>query len=142
MKIYLASPFFTQIQKDTVCYVVTMLREKGEEVFSPMEHIVPNGENMKNIDWGKKVFEMDLEGLNNSDCVVYLNYGYTSDTGAAWECGYAYAKNIPVIVVNLCDITSIMTAFGSKTNVEALWELRDNSIFALMPVRPPYCEVK
>ena len=142
MKIYLASPFFTKLQKNTVEAVVAMLREKGEEVFSPMEHIVPNGETMKNVDWGRKVFNMDLEGLNNSDCVVYLNYGYTSDTGAAWECGYAYAKNIPVVVVNLCDVTSIMTAFGSKTNLEDLWELRDHFIFSLMPVRLPTCEVK
>ena len=142
MKIYLASPFFTKAQKNTVESVVATLRERGEEVFSPMEHIVSNGETMKNVDWGRKVFEMDLEGLNSCDCVLYLNYGYISDAGAAWECGYAYAKNIPVVVVNLCEVARIMTAFGSKTNLVDLWELRDHFSFWLMPIRLPYCEVK
>ena len=62
MKIYLASPFFKESETPIYDKVIKNLRERGHDVFVPREHIVPNGWEMSNADWGKAVFALDLEG--------------------------------------------------------------------------------
>lgn len=42
---------------------------------------------------------MDVNGLNQSDRVVAIMDGCDPDSGTCWECGYAYAKGKPIIVV-------------------------------------------
>lgn len=116
MKIYLASPFFKESETPIYDKVIKNLRERGHDVFVPREHIVPNGWEMSNPDWGKAVFALDLEGLNNAETVVVLDWGMYADCGTAWECGYAYAKGKNVIVVS-CDNScphSVMMCNGSK----------------------------
>ena len=39
---------------------------------------------------------MDVEALNKCNHVVAAYLGLRSDTGTAWEIGYAYAKGIPI----------------------------------------------
>lgn len=46
---------------------------------------------------GKKVFNEDIKAINECDTVIVLNWGMYSDSGTAWECGYAYAKGKKVI---------------------------------------------
>ena len=48
--------------------------------------------------WAKKVFDMDVEELDDADLVFALYLGHYSDTGTAWEIGYAYARGIPVLL--------------------------------------------
>ena len=64
-----------------------------------MEHFIPNGENLSNNEWAEAVFKMDVEALNKCDRVVAAYLGLRSDTGTAWEIGYAYAKGIPVDLI-------------------------------------------
>ena len=42
---------------------------------------------------------MDIEALNKCDRVIAAYLGLYSDTGTAWEIGYAYAKGIPVTLI-------------------------------------------
>ena len=54
-----------------------------------------------------------------ADLVVALYYGNVSDSGTAWECGYAYAKGVPVVLVHVngdAD-SNLMMHVGCATNI-------------------------
>lgn len=116
MKIYLASPFFNEKEIGIYNCIIKKLREKYE-VFVPREHKIENEWDISNEEWGKAVFDMDVAGIDECDIVVALNWGLYSDTGTAWECGYAFAKKIPVINI-LCNKESkeysLMMINGAK----------------------------
>ena len=128
MKIYLASPFFKESETPIYDKVVKNLREHGYDVFVPREHIVPNGWEMSNADWGKAVFALDLEGLNSADTVIVLDWGMYADCGTAWECGYAYAKGKPVHQLlygfDKEKVFSLMMVNGCSS-----WDFMENFIF-------------
>ena len=114
-KIYIAGPFFSDIERMKLIKVIELLKTLEDyELFIPMEHFIPNGENMSNKDWAKEVYEMDKQALENSDIVVALYNGLYSDTGTAWEIGYAYGKNIPIALITTSKNVSIMPVNSSK----------------------------
>lgn len=96
--IYIAGPFFTDRERALLKKVIHRTKEAypNEELFIPMEHFIPNGENLSNNEWAEAVFKMDVAALDKSDLVIASYLGLRSDTGTAWEIGYAYAKGIPV----------------------------------------------
>lgn len=100
-KIYLASPFFNASELAVYKETITRLRSAGYKVHVPQEHEVENAWDYSNADWAKRVFEMDVEAIHASDVVMVLNFGMYSDSGTAWEAGYAAAFGKPVIQV-LC----------------------------------------
>ena len=99
--IYIAGPFFTDEERAFLKIVIESVKETfpNEELFIPMEHFIPNGKNLSNNEWAEAVFKMDVEALNKCDRVVAAYLGLYSDTGTAWEIGYAYAKGIPVNLI-------------------------------------------
>lgn len=99
--IYIAGPFFTDKERAFLKIVIESAKEvfPNEEFFIPMEHFIPNGENLSNNEWAEAVFKMDVEALNKCDRVVAAYLGLRSDTGTAWEIGYAYAKGIPINLI-------------------------------------------
>ena len=100
-KIYLASPFFNDTELVRMVKVLSCLRNKGHEVFSPYENQNKHLE-FGSIEWRKATFEGDVNGIEEADVVVAIvSNGCYSDSGTTWEVGYAYAKGIPVVVVNL-----------------------------------------
>lgn len=100
-KIYLASPFFNDIELLRMTKVLGCLRNKGLEVFAPYENQNKHLE-FGSLEWRKATFEGDVNGIEEADVVVAIvSNGCYSDSGTAWEIGYAYAKGIPVVVVNL-----------------------------------------
>ena len=101
MKIYLASPFFQEEEIKVYDKVIKNLRQQGLDVFVPREHEIPNGWEIDNQQWAESVFAVDYVAIEQCDVVVVLNFGMYSDSGTAWECGYAYAKGKQVINV-LC----------------------------------------
>ena len=100
MKIYIAGPFFTKEECRELEAMIRYVRElyPNSELFIPKEHFIPDGETMPNDVWAKKVFEMDVQELDDADLVFALYLGHYSDTGTAWEIGYAYAKEIPILL--------------------------------------------
>ena len=99
--IYIAGPFFTDKERAFLKIVIESVKEifTNEELFIPMEHFIPNGENLSNNEWAEDVFKMDVEALNKCNRVIAAYSGLYSDTGTAWEIGYAYAKGIPVNLI-------------------------------------------
>lgn len=101
MKIYLASPLFTEYEKIHVSDYASYLRKQGHEVYVPMEHQIEDAWSMPNHVWATMVFNEDVEQIRKCDKVVCLYYGLYSDSGTAWECGFAYGINKPVELVDL-----------------------------------------
>ena len=101
MKIYLASPFFNTEEIVIYCNVIHDLREAGHEVYVPKEHTIENAWDLSNKDWANEVYLADTYAIADCDCVMVLNFGMYSDSGTAWEAGFAYAFNKKVVQV-LC----------------------------------------
>ena len=99
MKVYLAGPFFNNEEIIYIEKLEKILREREYEVFSPREHTIPNGKDMPNERWGYEVFKMDVEAITECDVVLAVYHGMYSDTGTAWEIGYAYANNVPIVLL-------------------------------------------
>ena len=99
--IYIAGPFFTDKERDFLKIVIDTVKNyfPNEELFIPMEHFIPDGENLSNNEWAEAVFKMDVEALNKCNHIIAAYSGLYSDTGTAWEIGYAYAKGIPVDLI-------------------------------------------
>lgn len=119
MKVYLASPFFNDEENKYYEKMIKMLRDEGHKVFVPKEHEIPNAWDLPNAVWGESVFAVDILGIQRCDVVVVLNHGMYSDSGTAWECGYAYALGKDVVNV-LCGEGnfSLMMLNGCNTYVK------------------------
>ena len=99
-KIYLASPFFNSEETNKLEIVKTILRDKGLDVFVPNEHQNPQLE-FGSLEWRAATFKSDVDAIDNCDVMVAINcQGNYDDAGTMWEIGYAFAKEIPVVVFN------------------------------------------
>ena len=101
MKLYLASPFFNEEELRLYRRAVEKLRLSGYNVFVPQEHSIEGAWEMSNEDWSDAVYSMDVNAICNCDVIIVLNFGLYSDSGTAWEAGYAKALGKRVIQV-LC----------------------------------------
>lgn len=102
-KIYLASPWFKDNERTMYRAILDKMRAEGHEVYAPIEHEVPNAWDLPNDVWGREVFNADIDAIKNCDEVWVLNFGMYSDSGTAWECGYAYGigKTVRQLVYGL-----------------------------------------
>ena len=125
MKIYLASPFFYGEEKPNVEKVRDILRASDLDVFVPMEHFVEGGENMPNEIWANEVFKMDKDAIDECDVLVCLYYGLYSDSGTAWEVGYAYSKNKKIVVIHMDEKkeSSLMISSCADVNLAKIEEI-------------------
>ncbi|WP_066870740.1 nucleoside 2-deoxyribosyltransferase [Clostridium mediterraneense] len=126
MKVYLASPFFNDVEIERMENVKKILREeKGFEVFAPFENQNKHLE-FGSKEWRDATFAGDINGIDTADIVVaIISNGNYSDSGTAWECGYAYATKKPVIIVNLSDkAVNLMISDSLTAYLSSLDELR------------------
>ena len=119
MKIYLASPFFNDIENHFVSVVETILRRRGFGVFSPRENEIRDGFAVGTPEWAKATFIDDVRAIDICDVVVTIYHGNYSDSGTAWECGYAYATKKPVIVVHTSHdhVSNLMVHCSARANL-------------------------
>lgn len=118
MKIYLASPFFNDEELKNVQKAEEILMNRGFQVFSPRLNEVRTDENTQSALWSKETFMNDKRFIDWADAVVMLYYGGYSDSGTAWECGYAYGTHTPVVVVHLGNDSNLMVHEGSHSNIK------------------------
>lgn len=122
MKIYLASPLFTEYEKQEVTQVAASLRSIGHEVYVPMEHQIENAWDYSNSEWARMVFEEDVKAIQECDEVWCIYYGLYSDSGTAWECGFAYGIGKPVHLIDRSGTeVSLMVVQGSKNPGAWCW---------------------
>ena len=127
MRIYLAAPFFNEEERENVELARDILRSRGFDVFVPMEHKIEGGEDMPNDLWGLKVFEVDRDAILSCDTVVALYYGMYSDSGTAWEIGFAHCLNKNIVIVHCDEIqeSSLMIVNGSTVNIKEIEDLKN-----------------
>ena len=125
-KVYLASPFFDDAELERVDKVKEILDLKGLDVFSPKEH---QNEHLEfgSIEWRKATFENDIKHIDWCDVVVaIICKGNYDDSGTAWELGYAYATNKPVVLVNITGETiNLMIADSIHALITSYDELKE-----------------
>lgn len=119
MKIYMAGAFFRPETKARIDSYAARARRLGYDVYMPQEHTVPNAWDMSQEDWAREVFKMDIAAIQDCDILFAVYDGLYSDSGTAWEIGYAYAlgKKIQISVNDDVKDMSIMP-FASARVIE------------------------
>ena len=92
MRIYLAGPLFTSAEQAWNTEFGARLRAAGYEVFIPQDQDTDRTDAVA-------IFRHDLAHLEWCDALVAFMDGEDPDSGTAWECGWAYARSRPVIMV-------------------------------------------
>ena len=132
MKIYLAASLDGD-KREGMKTAVDILRERGFDVYSPVENKIPNDWDYPNTEWGLMVFTSDINAINHCDVLVLLSYGRYSTAGANWEAGYAYGTGKKVLVVEMTDEPmSLMVANGRYATIRGLDALAKYD-FSTMP---------
>ena len=116
MKVYLASPFFSEKELEAVREAEEILEQRGFTVVSPRKYQIVE-EKQGSSAWSKAVFMADRSYIDWADVVVMLYHGQYSDSGTEWECGYAFATHPPVLVVHLGRDSNLMVHEGSHANL-------------------------
>ncbi len=97
MRIYLAAPLFTQAERRWLREFGAALVARGHEVFLPQDDAsLPLLRDPPDF---HGAFEGCRDAIDRCEVVVAVLDGPDADSGTAWECGYAYARNRPVVVV-------------------------------------------
>lgn len=115
IKVYLAGPFFSKGEMVTMLFLYSALKKCGFTVFSPWH--------AKGIVHGIKdahaTFILNRDEIDKSDIVVaILDY---EDAGTVWECGYAYARKIPIYAFQTtADNLNLMVRFSTKSSCSSL----------------------
>lgn len=99
-KIYLASPWFNNIQAEREERVKNKLRKLGFNVWSPKENsdLSP----IESQELREKIFSDNLREMDNCDIIFVITD--EKDMGTIWEAGYAYGtrkilkKQEPIII--------------------------------------------
>lgn len=152
-KIYLASPFFSDGQKQRIQTVVDLLKQNptidSETLFIPQEHQYDEAP-FGSLEWQDAVFHSDVRQIHDADAVVaILDYQLEEgigepDSGTIFEIGAAYEANIPVIMVqfdksnklNLMLARAYTAFFAGEADIQTLKDYD----FNFMP--PKYTDVE
>lgn len=121
VKIYLASPFFNDKEREVKSKIKYALTLNGYAIIDPQEHEAGYDHKMlwemSCSSWGRQTFDKDARQIENADVVVAIDWGLYGDCGTAWEIGFAFAKGKPVIVIVPDEVLnvphSLMIANGS-----------------------------
>jgi nucleoside 2-deoxyribosyltransferase len=99
LRIYLAGPLFTQIERRWNRHLAGLLEAKlpGAEIVLPQDFTIEGTFNQRR--YYRQLFRLCLEAIDDADVVVALLDGADSDSGTAFEIGYALAREKPIVGV-------------------------------------------
>lgn len=95
MKAYIAGPLCTKNEREFVEKIDKLCKKMKLNTFLP--HKDCGLWNKK--DDAKRIASGDLGGFKDCDILIASLNGFNVGAGTAWEMGYAYAKNIPIIAI-------------------------------------------
>lgn len=123
MKIYFASPLFSNMERIYNADVVSRIRNQypDVEVYLPQEQ----GDINDKSSYADSVMiaKLDTQELLSSDLLIAVLDGITVDAGVASEIGVAYQAGIPVLGLYT---DSRQEGFDNKEKIEALSELAES----------------
>jgi nucleoside 2-deoxyribosyltransferase len=96
-RIYLGAPLFSVAERTYNADLADLLREHLFEVYLPQESGDDSAARGKLVQ--EQIFTCNREAIDSADMVVAVIDGADADSGTAWEMGYAFAHQKPVIAV-------------------------------------------
>jgi nucleoside 2-deoxyribosyltransferase len=94
MKIFLAAPLFNEAERKFNSEIAQRLRREGHDVWLAQEKTFTREVTHKDK---KKIYEISISALMESNVAVAVLDGLAVDTGVAFEMGYGKALNKPMI---------------------------------------------
>jgi nucleoside 2-deoxyribosyltransferase len=94
--VYLAAPLFSDGERAYNLVLRDLLGSHGYPVYLPQE----TGEGLAGPERDGVIFRSHVAALESASCVVAVCDGSDTDSGTAWEMGYAEARGIPVIALS------------------------------------------
>lgn len=144
-RVYLAGPFFSKEQTDRLNKIEKLLNENDTigDIFRPGDSDY-DAAKIGSFEWQTAVFKHDITSINTSDVIIAVldykleNSEFEPDSGTIWECGYAFANNIPVIGIryedkqplNLMLAGSLTAFFNGEKSIDLI---KDYDFNNLMP---------
>ncbi len=133
-RIYLAAPLFSTAERTYNATLSDLLEQHLFEVFLPQEAGDDTDTRMKREQ--ARIFSKNKDDLDRADIVVAVIDGADADSGTAWEMGYAYAHNKPVIAVRT-DFRRVGTHEQVNLMLEESSKVVSNTIELLESVNSP-----
>lgn len=95
MKAYIAGPLCSEKEREFLEKIDRICKKLKIDTFLPHREcgLWKEGKDVKEIAKG------DLKGFDDCDFLIASLNGFNVGAGTAWEMGYAYAKNIPIIAI-------------------------------------------
>jgi len=99
MKIYLAAPLFTQVERIWNRRLAALLERylPGAAVTLPQDFKIKDKYNDRRS--FAHIAKMCLSSIDEADCVLAVLDGADADSGTSFEVGYAYGKGKPIVGV-------------------------------------------
>ena len=99
MRVYLAAPLFTQVERRWNRELARLLEERvsGLEVVLPQDYRVDGRFNDRQR--MAELFRLCVEDVKAADALVAILDGPDADSGVAFEMGYAHAGGTPIVGV-------------------------------------------
>ncbi|NVY96283.1 nucleoside 2-deoxyribosyltransferase [Lactobacillus sp. DCY120] len=145
--IYLAGGFFTPKQNQLLDRIEAQLKANPtvNYLHSPRDHQYkgisadhdPEGL-FGGYEWATETYNNDITAMQLADLIVVAWDNILPDTGTAWEMGYMYAAQKPIVLFCEDDLQkeglNLMLVKSIKTYLQDLDELKDFD-FDLIPTR-------
>lgn len=98
---YVVAPFFNDKEIEILnrlrAYLIN--RFPTTDFFFPGDLKIPGEEHMSKADLAERFYDMNIKALKDSTDVIAIYFGQYSDSGVAWEIGYACALNKPITLL-------------------------------------------
>lgn len=111
-RIYLAAPLFSEAERTFNCHLRDLLQSDDVDVYLPQEQ--GEGCSQGKSEERAQLFAAHVKALQNADVVVAVCDGPDTDSGTAWEMGYAAARGTRVIALRT-DVR--MAGTGTRVNL-------------------------
>jgi nucleoside 2-deoxyribosyltransferase len=95
-RIYVAGPLFNTHERQYLMQITEQLEAMGYRCFLPHRDVGLVGD-LAHFSNRQRIFQADMDALDDCDIVVALLTGADHDSGTCGEIGYAYAKGKPCI---------------------------------------------
>ncbi|GGN24039.1 nucleoside 2-deoxyribosyltransferase [Halarchaeum nitratireducens] len=134
MRLYFAAPLFNPMERSFNADLTARLEDAGHDVFLPQRNGI---ETLEDPDFDSEaermemIFELDRDGVVESDAVVAVLDGRVPDEGVMIEIGIAHENDIPVLGLKTDDR---VFASGESLNamIHGALTTLDDSVEALL----------
>lgn len=130
LKVYFASPLFSEMEKSYNAQVVERIRREfkdGEiEIYLPQENMKINDK--KAYASSEMIAKADTDELVSSDVLIAVLDGQTIDAGVASEIGIAYGEGMAIIGIST---DSRSQGYDNEKKIKALSKVGENQFVYL-----------